>query len=100
MKYGYINKFTAQPGTRDELMGILLQAAQVLETNSDCFQYLVSTTTEPEVIYVSEIWNSKQAHDASLEPAEVKAVIAKAMPLIASVSTIAEQQIEGGKGLS
>lgn len=99
MKYGYINKFTALPGQGNDLLKILLQAAQALETNSDCIQYLISTVSEPEVLYVTEIWTSKEAHDDSLEPVEVKAVIAKAMPLIASISNIAEQRVEGGKGL-
>lgn len=100
MKYGYINMFTAQSGKREELMAVLLKAAKALEINSDCLQYLISTTEEPETLYVTEIWTSKQAHDASLEPPEVKALITQAMPLIASVSNIVEQQIEGGKGLN
>ena len=100
MSYGYINKFTAQPGKRDELMDILLQAAKVLKTTDDCIQYLVSTTIESDVIYVNEIWKSNRAHDASLEQAVVKDTISRAVPFIASVSNIAEQQIKGGKGLS
>src|SRR5665213_2185089 len=100
MKYGYINKFTTLSGKREELMTVLLKVAKALEINSDCLQYLISTVREPETLYVTEIWTSKQAHDASLEPADVKAVIAQAMPLIASISNIAEQQIEGGKGLN
>ena len=97
MKYSYINKFIAQTGKRGELMGILLQAARALEANPECTQYLIGTTGEPEVLYVTEIWASKEAHAAALEPAEVKAVIARAMPLIASVTNVAELQIEGGK---
>lgn len=61
---------------------------------------MIGTADKPNVLYVTEIWASKQAHDTSLEPAEVKDVIAKAMPPIASISNIAEQQIEGGKGLN
>jgi len=99
MKYGYINKFSAQPGKGGELTLILLQAAKALESNNDCSQYLVSTVSEPDTVYVTEIWASKEAHDTSLEPAEVKTIIARAMPLIASISNVAEQQIEGGKGL-
>lgn len=100
MKYGYINKFTTQPNKQNDLMAILLNAAEALEKNEDCLQYLISTTREQDVLYVTEIWNSKEAHDAALEPAEVKAVIANAMPFIASVDNIAEHQIAGGKGLS
>ncbi len=100
MKYGYINKFTAQPGKREELKSILLKAAKALEANSDCIQYLISVINEPDIVLVSEIWTSKQAHDSSLKQAEIRAIIAQAMPLIASVSNIAEHTIEGGKGLS
>ena len=92
--------FTAQSGKREELMTVLLNAAKALEINSDCLQYLISTSEEPETLYVTEIWTSKQAHDDSLEPPEVKAVIAQAMPLITSVSNIVEQQFVGGKGLN
>ena len=100
MRYGYINKFTAQSGKREELMTILLKAAKALEANSDCLQYLISIVGEPETLYVTEIRTSRQAHDTSLETPEAKAAITQAMPLIASVSNIAEQQIEGGKGLN
>jgi quinol monooxygenase YgiN len=100
MKYGYINQFTAQPGKRDELVAILLQAAQALEANRDCIQYVVGVAAQPETVWVTEVWTSKQAHDAALEPEDVKATIARAMPLIASISNVAEQQIAGGKGLN
>ena len=100
MNYGYINKFTVQIGKRDELVKLLLQAAEILQSNKDCVQYLVGKASEPETIYVTEIWVSKETHDASLELPEVKTIIAQAMPLIVSVSNIAEQQIEGGKGLN
>jgi quinol monooxygenase YgiN len=97
MNYGYINKFTVQTGKRDELVKLLLQAAEILQSNKDCVQYLVGKASEPETIYVTEIWVSKETHDASLELPEVKTIIAQAMPLIADASNIAEQQIAGGK---
>jgi len=100
MKFGYVNKFTTLAGKREELRTILLRAANALEENGDCLQYLISTSTESEALYVTEIWTSKQAHDASLESPEVKAVVSQAMPRIASVSNLAEYQIEGGKGLN
>ena len=97
MNYGYINKFTAQTGKRDELVGLLLQAAETQQSNKDCVQYLVGKSSESETVYVIEVWASKEAHDASLKLPEVKSIIAQAMPLIANVSNIAEQQIAGGK---
>ncbi len=100
MKYGYINQFTAQPGKRDELIVVLSQAAQALEANVDCIQYVVGVTAQPDTVWVTEVWMSKQAHDAALEPEDVKTTITRAMPLIASISHVAEQRIVGGKGFN
>ena len=101
MKFGYINKFTAQTNKRSELIELLLQASKALETNEGCLYYLVSSSeNEPAVVYVHEVWSSKQAHDASLSQTYIKTIIAKAMPLVASISNVAELQLEGGKGLS
>lgn len=100
MKYGLFGKFTAIPGKRDELVVVLLQAAALLQENDDCIQYIVSTSDEPNIIWVNEIWNSKQAHEASLDPPDIKELIRTAMPLIASMSDHTEQHIVGGKGIS
>jgi quinol monooxygenase YgiN len=99
MRYGLVGKFTAQPGKRDELASILLRAAELLERNEDCIHYLVSTTDEANAIRVTETWTNKAAHDASLEPADVRALITQAMPLIASMSDQLELDVIGGKGL-
>lgn len=100
MYFGYIIKFTAKLGKRDELQAILLEAAAALQSNPDCVHYLVSTTNEPGTIWVTEAWASKEAHDASLEPEAVKAVITQATSLIVSISNQVELQIAGGKGLN
>jgi len=99
MKYGLFGKFTAQPGKRDELKEILLQAAQLLQRNEDCLHYLVSTTNTPDEIWVTELWNTKEAHDASLAPEDIRSLIQGAMPLIASMSDQTELEVAGGKGL-
>lgn len=48
---------------------------------------------------MTETWNTKEAHDASLEPEEIKALVRQAMPLIASMSEQTELQVLGGKGI-
>lgn len=98
-KYGLLGKFTARPGKRDELVEILKQAADLLEENEECIHYVVNVTGEPDVIWVTEVWSSKEAHDASLEPEKIRTLIQQAMPLIASVSDQTELQVEGGKGV-
>ena len=97
--YGMFGKFTAQPGKRDDLVAVLLQAADALRADPGCLHYVVGTTDEPDAIWVTEAWTDKAAHDASLEPEEVRATIARAMPLIAGMSDRTELEIVGGKGL-
>lgn len=97
--YGYSGKFVAQPGKRDELVEILLDAARALESNEDCIQYLVSIGDDPDAVWVKETWTSKEAHDASLEPEEVKEAIRRAMPLIKGIEDSVQSIIVGGKGI-
>lgn len=99
MTYGLFGKFTAQPGKRDDLLGHLLQAAQLLERNPGCIHYIVSTSEEPDDVWVSEVWTDEAAHDASLEPEDVQALIQDARPLIAGMSEQTRLKVHGGKGL-
>jgi len=97
--YGLFGKFSAVPGGRDELVGHLLQAASLLERNDGCLYYLVATSEEPEAVWVLEGWTDQAAHDASLEPAEIRAIIMRARPLIAGMSDQTQVDVLGGKGL-
>jgi quinol monooxygenase YgiN len=99
MTYGLFGKFAAQPGRRDELVAILRQAADALQGDPGCLHYVVATSDEPDAIWVWEAWTDKVAHDASLEPPEVRELITNAMPLIAAVSDQTELAVVGGKGL-
>lgn len=99
MAYGMFGKFSAQPGRRDDLVDHLLQAAALLERNPDCIHYVVSTSDEPDAVWVSEIWTDESAHDASLEPQDIRALIQQARPLIAGVSDRTQLTVQGGKGL-
>jgi len=47
MTYGLFGSFTAQPGKCDELFGYLLRAAELLERDPGCTQYIVSTSSAP-----------------------------------------------------
>ncbi|WP_127130313.1 putative quinol monooxygenase [Georgenia sp. SYP-B2076] len=99
MTYGLIGKLTAQAGRREELVDLLLQAAEALTRDPGCLHYVVSTSDEPEAVWVWEVWADKAAHDASLEPADVRALIRAARPLIAGMSDQAGLAVLGGKGL-
>lgn len=99
MKYGLVGKFTAHSGKRDQLSEILIQAATLLKQNKECIHYVISLSDEPDAVWVTEAWDSKETHDASLKHQDVQALIGRAMPLIASLSDQTELQVIGGKGL-
>jgi len=97
--YGLQVKFVAHPGKRDELVAILLQAAELLRSNKECIYYLVSTTDSPDDVLITETWTTRTAHIASLEPDAIRAVVRQAVPLIASPPSKIELDVVGGKGL-
>jgi quinol monooxygenase YgiN len=99
MNYGFFGKFSVQPDRRDDLVNYLLQAAKLLERNPGCIHYVVSTSDEPGAVWVSEVWTSVAAHDASLEPEDIQALIQKARPLITGMSDQTQLTVHGGKGL-
>ena len=54
-----------------------------------CERYLVNVpATEPDAVWVTEIWSSASAHLESLTHDEVKALIKKNRPLIAGMPLI------------
>ena len=97
--YGLSGTIIAQSGRRDELVTILLKAANLLEQNKDCVYYAVATDDSADTIWITEVWRSKAGHDASLEPTDIRALIMSAKPLIKDMSTGVETVVLGGKGL-
>ena len=98
-KFSMYAKFQAQPGARDSLVEILLEAAAGAGADPDCELYVVNVSEkEPEAVWVTEVWSSKAAHDASLQDEATRAMIQRAMPLIAGVESIPLRPV-GGKGI-
>jgi quinol monooxygenase YgiN len=82
MTYASVGTLTARPGRRDDVVAILLRPGAGLG-DIGCLSYEVGINDEhPDTVFVSELWESKQHHDASLELDAVRAAIAEAMPLL------------------
>jgi quinol monooxygenase YgiN len=97
--YGYIGSMKTQPGNRDEVVDILLGGADGLRT-AGCDLYIVCVSgTDDVTIWVSEVWQSKEKHDASLQLPEAKAAIGKAMPMLTGEFTGQEVTVVGGLGV-
>ncbi len=98
-KFTMYGKMTAQPGKRDELVNLLLEASRSLDDMEGCELYIINESVDdPDAIWVTELWRDAQAHADSLKNEEVMAVIQRARPLIAGVEPIRLRPV-GGKGL-
>jgi quinol monooxygenase YgiN len=95
--YGLIGKMVAAAGKRDELIAILLED---VGTMPGCRSYVVAKDpAEPDAIWITEVWDSKASHEASLTLPAVRAAIAKARPLIAGFEKGVTTTPVGGVGL-
>ena len=79
---------TPQPGHRAALVAILSEGTSTMPGN---IAYLIGEdSANPDAIWIVELWDSKEAHAASLKLPAVQAAIAKGRPLIAGFGTRAE----------
>ncbi|NWK98099.1 antibiotic biosynthesis monooxygenase [Sphingobium lactosutens] len=80
-RYGLIGQMLSAPGKRDELVGYLRAATGAMP---GCLSYIVALdTANPDAIWITEVWDSRESHAASLKLPAVRAAIAKAKPIIA-----------------
>lgn len=95
--YGLIGKITTISGKREELISILLEGAANMP---GCLSYIVARdNNDPDGIWVTEVWDSKESHAASLSLPSVKDAMVKGKPLIADFSNRVETAPAGGQGL-
>ena len=100
--YGYIGKFKAKPGYGIKLAAILIGASKLVEKMDGCQSYIVGIdSNDQDLIVVTEVWNSKADHDASLQVEDVRVLISKAIPLLDGAPEKGQVlEVLGGKGLS
>src|SRR5687768_17402496 len=81
--YGMFGKLTARPGQRDALLAILLENARRMG-EVGAHVYIVGTAPDdPDAVWATEVWESKEAHEASLKLDSVRSAIQRALPLLA-----------------
>jgi quinol monooxygenase YgiN len=98
--YGRIGKLKAQAGRRSELVTILIRAAEIVGEMPGCHLYVVNEDlTDENTIWVIEVWADKEAHTASLQDEQVRALIQEAMPLMGGPPEGIEMNVVGGHGL-
>ena len=94
--YGLVGELKAVPGKRAELVGYLLEGTGAMPGN---LAYIVAEDlSDPDAIWITEVWRSKADHANSLTLPAVRETIAKARPLIAGAGTRVETRPVGFAG--
>ena len=96
--YGLIGKATCVPGKREEFIGVLLEGVGSMP---GCLSYVVARDPkDPDAIWITEVWDSKESHTASLQLPAVRQAIVKGRPMIASFGEQIVTEPVGGHGLA
>lgn len=95
--HGLIGRMRAQPGQRDALIAILLEGTDRMP---GCLSYIVAKDpTGADAIWITEVWDSRASHAASLQLPAVQDAIRRGRPLIAGFDHGQETIPVGGIGL-
>jgi quinol monooxygenase YgiN len=95
--YGLIGKMTAVPGQRAALAAILLEGTSAMP---GCLSYVVAADpADADALWITEVWQDRASHEASLGLPGVQAAIMQGRPLIAAFSDRVETEPLGGCGL-
>ena len=95
--YGLIGKMLTVPGQRDAMIAILLEGTGEMP---GCLSYVVARDpNDGDAIWITEVWDSKESHAASLTLPAVKQAITRGRPLIAKFAESFVTTPVGGYGL-
>ena len=82
MTFANVGRLGVKPGRRDELIEILIRPSGEMR-ELGCLLYEVGVNDgDPDAVFVSELWESAEAHAASLRLDSVRASLAEATPLL------------------
>lgn len=96
--YGLIGNMKAVEGKRDQLVEILIKGVSGMP---GCQSYIIAHDPDDETaIWITEVWESRESHEASLKIPSVQEAIAAARPLISGMNRVATTVPIGGHGLT
>lgn len=95
--HGLVGRIITVPGKRDALASILLNGISGMP---GCLSYVVARDpTNPDALWVTEVWVDEASHVASLTLPAVQQAIAQGRPLIAGFGERFVTEPIGGHGL-
>lgn len=96
--YGLIGRMKAVAGRRGELIAILLEGTAGMP---GCHSYVVAEDpSDADALWITEVWDRRESHQASLQLPSVQQAIARGRPLIAGFLERHETMPVGGHGLT
>ncbi len=99
-KYGLLGKLKTHSGKADEFASILLQASKLVSMAKGCALYLVTKDAQGQnCFWVTEVWDTQEDHDNSLNLPGVKELMAQALPLIDGRPESITLDVIGGAGI-
>jgi len=99
MSFGMQVVMTAVPEKGEELGSLMLEASELVSTLQGCKLYVVQlSSSEKDTVLITEVWESKEDHKASLSLPEIQELIGKARPLISGMVHHAGNPL-GGHGI-
>jgi quinol monooxygenase YgiN len=100
MAYALLNKLTAKPGKRGQVIDILIESGELFDDNPACVLYLVSESADdPNLVWVVDLWTSQEAHAEALKAPELRPYVEKALPLLQGMPEQIEVRPVGGRGV-
>ena len=94
--YGLIGRIRTSPGEGSKLAGILSGLGDM----PGCLAYVAALdSSDPDLVWVTEVWTNREAHAASLELEAVQSAIAAGRSLIVEFEQRHETAPVGGLGL-
>eukprot|EP01080_Neovahlkampfia_damariscottae_P007177 gene7177-11489_t len=100
--YGLHGCIATQPGKTEVVLEHLLKASKVLEGAKGLHLYMVSIPEGKEnMVTVTEMWDTKEDHDASLKIDGVMEIIKSCYPYLnmSEGSSKTELNVKGGVGV-
>jgi quinol monooxygenase YgiN len=95
--YGLIGRIETTPGDRDLLAEILISGVGGMP---GCLSYVVARDRDDaDALWVTEVWEDRESHAASLSLPGVREAIERGRPLIVAFTDRRETEPLGGHGL-
>ncbi|RYE74622.1 MAG: antibiotic biosynthesis monooxygenase [Oxalobacteraceae bacterium] len=84
--FGLATKARALPGKQEQLLDALGEVSRLVFNVPGCISYVVSTLPdEPDAVFITEFWESRQAHESIFAMAGVYEVVVQFQALTADI---------------